>query len=85
MGTPSGAESLIHRKAQILRKANAENFTFGVYSKKYFGTLKIEYSARSVRSTERERGMLAPGWPLWPERFHNDPRGIPSATGISPP
>ena len=53
--------------------------------KSTFWTLKIEYSARSVRSTEREREMLAPGWPLWPERFHNDPREIPSATGISPP
>ena len=65
--------------------ANKENFIFAVYSKKYFSTLKIEYTAQSVRSTEREREMLAPGWPLWPERFHNDPRRIPSATGISPP
>lgn len=64
---------------------NKENFIFTVYSKKYFSTLKIEYSAQSVRSTESERGMLAPGWPLWPERFHNDPREIPSATGISSP
>ncbi|MDY5411792.1 MAG: AAA family ATPase [Gemmiger sp.] len=64
---------------------NKENFIFTVYSKKYFSTLKIEYSAQSVRSTESERGMLAPGWPLWPERFHNDPRKIPSATGISSP
>ena len=48
-----------------------------VYSKKYFRTLKIEYSAQSVRSTESELEMLAPGWPLWPERFRNDPRKIP--------
>ena len=64
---------------------NKENFIFTVYSKKYFSTLKIEYSAQSVRSTESERGMLAPGWSLWPERFYNDPREIPSATGISSP